>query len=241
MEWDADNFEPAKPIVPIVDIVGGAKLNKWEGEDEEENIKDSWDAEEEETKKVETKVPEKKTKSKLEQKIAERERKQKIENEKMRRKFLEAEENSNMTPEEKKLLQQKLQEEADLEVAKEMLGVDENDEDSIDRMNPKSKEDFVVFEQALQKKIQSFSKSDHYSDFIEELIRNLSVTLSMNDLRKLKASVDNMSAEKLKAEKGDKNKKNKGKGKAKLRLDNSTIPDYNEFSAYTVDDYEEFM
>jgi len=94
----------------------------------------------------------------------------------MRRKFLEAEENSNMTPEEKKLLQQKLQEEADLEVAKEMLGVDESDEDSIDRMNPKSKEDFIVFEQALQKKIQSFSKSDHYSDFIEELIRNLSVT-----------------------------------------------------------------
>lgn len=93
----------------------------------------------------------------------------------MRRKFLEAEENSNMTPEEKKLLQQKLQEEADLEVAKEMLGVDE-DEDSIDRMNPKSKEDFAVFEQALQKKIQSFSKSDHYSDFVEELIRNLSVT-----------------------------------------------------------------
>jgi len=159
----------------------------------------------------------------------------------MRRKFLEAEENSNMTPEEKKLLQQKLQEEADLEVAKEMLGVDESDEDSIDRMNPKSKEDFIVFEQALQKKIQSFSKSDHYSDFIEELIRNLSVTLSMNDLRKLKASVDNMSTEKMKAEKGDKNKKNKGKGKAKLRLDNSTIPDYNEFSAYTVDDYEEFM
>lgn len=103
-------------------------------------------------------------------------RKQKIENEKIRRKFLEAEENSNMTPEEKKLLQQKLQEEADLEVAKEMLGVDEGDEDSIDRMNPKSKEDFAIFEQALQKKIQSFSKSDHYSDFIEDLIRNLSVT-----------------------------------------------------------------
>lgn len=45
----------------------------------------------------------------------------------------------------------------------------------------------------------------------------------MNDLRKLKASVDNMSTEKMKAEKGDKNKKNKGKGKAKLRLDNSTV------------------
>jgi len=45
----------------------------------------------------------------------------------------------------------------------------------------------------------------------------------MNDLRKLKASVDNMSTEKMKAEKGDKSKKNKGKGKAKLRLDNSTV------------------
>lgn len=94
----------------------------------------------------------------------------------MRRKFLEAEENSNMTPEEKKLLQQKLQEEADLEVAKEMLGVDEGDEDSIDMMQPKSKEDFIVFEQALQKKIQSFSNSDHYSLFIEEFIRNLSAS-----------------------------------------------------------------
>ncbi|XP_050423269.1 eukaryotic translation initiation factor 3 subunit J [Adelges cooleyi] len=241
MEWDADNFEPPKPVIPV-EIVGGAKLNKWEGEDEEENIKDSWDAEDVEPKKTETKVPEKKTKSKLEQKIAERERRQKIENDKIRRKFLEAEENSNMTPEEKKLLQQKLQEEADLEVAKEMLGVDEGDEDSIDRMQPKSKEDFALFEQALQKKIQSVSKSEHYSEFIEELIRNLSVSLSMNDLRKVKATVDNMSIEKMKAEKGDKSKKNKGKAKAKLRLDNSSIQNYDEFSAYTVDDdFDEFM
>lgn len=54
-------------------------------------------------------------------------------------------------------------------------------------------------------------------------INNYIILVSMNDLRKLKASVDNMSAEKLKAEKSDKNKKNKGKGKAKLRLDNSTV------------------
>lgn len=45
----------------------------------------------------------------------------------------------------------------------------------------------------------------------------------MNDLRKLKGTVDNMNIEKMKAEKGDKNKKNKGKGKAKLRLDNSAV------------------
>lgn len=45
----------------------------------------------------------------------------------------------------------------------------------------------------------------------------------MSDLRKLKATVDNMNIEKMKAEKGDKSKKNKGKGKAKLRLDNSAV------------------
>lgn len=45
----------------------------------------------------------------------------------------------------------------------------------------------------------------------------------MNDLRRIKATVDNMCIEKMKAEKGDKSKKNKGKGKAKLRLDNSTV------------------
>lgn len=49
------------------------------------------------------------------------------------------------------------------------------------------------------------------------------VLVSMNDLRRIKATVDNMCIEKMKAEKGDKSKKNKGKGKAKLRLDNSTV------------------
>lgn len=49
------------------------------------------------------------------------------------------------------------------------------------------------------------------------------ILVSTTDLRKLKATVDNMSIEKMKAEKGDKSKKNKGKGKAKLRLDNSTV------------------
>lgn len=51
------------------------------------------------------------------------------------------------------------------------------------------------------------------------------VVVSATDLRKLKMTVDNMSIEKMKAEKGDKSKKNKGKGKAKLRLDNSTVSD----------------
>jgi hypothetical protein len=35
-----------------------------------------------------------------------------------------------------------------------------------------------------------------------------------------------MSIEKMKAEKGDKNKKSKGKGKAKLRLDNCAVSFY---------------
>lgn len=55
---------------------------------------------------------------------------------------------------------------------------------------------------------------------------NCIFSVSINDLRKLKGTVDNMNIEKIKAEKGDKNKKNKGKGKAKLRLDNSSVSNF---------------
>lgn len=55
---------------------------------------------------------------------------------------------------------------------------------------------------------------------------NFIVLVSISDLRKLKATIDNMTIEKMKAEKGDKNKKNKGKGKAKLRLDNCMVSLY---------------
>ncbi|XP_073966299.1 eukaryotic translation initiation factor 3 subunit J-like [Choristoneura fumiferana] len=65
--WDAENFEPKLPTTLT-------SSNKWEGEDEEEIVKESWEDEEEE-KKDEEKLPPPppKPKKKIADKIAEKE------------------------------------------------------------------------------------------------------------------------------------------------------------------------
>ena len=44
--WDDEDFEPAIPVAPP------ALVDKWEGEDEEEEVKDSWEQIGDEQKKV---------------------------------------------------------------------------------------------------------------------------------------------------------------------------------------------
>merc|ERR1712189_41599 len=110
-EWDADDYEIPAPITVKVS-------DKWEGEDEEEPVKDSWEDEENEKNQVSTPAPvapSKKKGKKLEEKIAERKRKAKEEAEQKRMSRQE-----NMTPEERladKLYRQKLVEESDFEMA----------------------------------------------------------------------------------------------------------------------------
>lgn len=107
-----------------------------------------------------------------------------------------------MTPEQiqaEKLRRQKLQEESDFEVAKEMLGnlirrtlisfYDDFDqlyfypydllgltdeELCVDRFNPRTKEEFVEFKDALCKKILLYKKSDYFPFFVEEFVRDIS-------------------------------------------------------------------
>ncbi len=43
----------------------------------------------------------------------------------------------------------------------------------IDKMMPVTKEDFENFEKEVAEKINSFSSSEHYPEFIEKLIRRL--------------------------------------------------------------------
>ncbi|XP_049762605.1 eukaryotic translation initiation factor 3 subunit J [Schistocerca cancellata] len=240
-EWEAENFD-VKQIRPTTTV----KLNKWEGEDEDEDVKDNWEDEEEEEKKdVEKQEPVKPVQSKkpqknLQEKIAEKERQQR--EEALRKAQAKEALNKPMTPEElqaEKKRQQKLQEEADLLVAMETFGVKETVSTGIDGMNPDSKEEFDQFREALCKKINHYSKSPHFPEFAEELIRNICVNLSSTDLKKLKNTIENMFLEKSKIEKGDKAKK-KGKGKAKLRVegDNTIV---NEYSAYADYDYDDFI
>ncbi|XP_044735352.1 eukaryotic translation initiation factor 3 subunit J [Chrysoperla carnea] len=236
-DWDSENFE-AKSVLPNVPVVA----NKWEGEDEEDEVKESWEDEEEEKRDVEKVEVKSKPKPKkaLADKIAEKER-QRLEE--LERKQKERE--SEMTLEEKlaeKLRRQKLQEESDLQLAKETFGINVVNEStkSLDSMNPQTQEDFIEYADAISKRVQTFNKSPEYVTFVEDLIRNICVSLSSTDLKKLKTTIDTIFQEKQKVEKGEKSKKNKGKGKAKLKIegDNSHL---NEYSVYQDYDYDDFM
>nr|XP_055059471.1 eukaryotic translation initiation factor 3 subunit J-B [Misgurnus anguillicaudatus] len=249
--WDADNFEP---IAPIRDAAG--RLDRWEGEDEEEDVKDNWDEEEEEEKKkVEeikpvVKPPEKK---KLSAKIKEKENLQKKKQEELQNN--ETEINETLSPEEQlaeKLRVQKLQEEADLELAREAFGIDSvntvnntNNVSGIEAMCPSSKEDFVAFEKLLKDKITQFEKSVHYSSFLESLFRDLCISLEVDDLKKISSALSVLLTEKQKQEKEKKANKKKKKGvvpggglKANMK---DTFDDYGAFDGGYGNEYDDFM
>ncbi|CAJ1049755.1 eukaryotic translation initiation factor 3 subunit J-B [Xyrichtys novacula] len=244
-DWDAENFEPEEPIKKA------AVIDKWEGEDEEEDVKDNWDDEEEEDEskkgegtKTETKVSEKK---KLSEKIKEKENRLKKKQQELKEKELQ-EKQEDLTPEEElamKLRAKKLQEDSDLELAKDAFGVSStsNSVTGIDAMCPSSKEDFTEFEKLLKEKISQFEKSVHYSSFLDSLFRELCISLEVDDLKKISNSLSVLLSEKQKQEKQNKGKKKKkgvvpgGGLKAQMRDD----LDYAEFDGGYAQDYEDFM
>ncbi|KAK3510279.1 hypothetical protein QTP70_032703 [Hemibagrus guttatus] len=246
--WDAD-FEPNEPIKSAAGM-----QDRWEGEDEDDDVKDNWDDEEEEEKKVEEKKTEVKVpvKKKLATKIKEKENeKEKKEEEELRKRLQETQAESQLTPEEQaaeKLHLQKLQEESDLALAREVFGVDPtttNSASGIEAMCPSTKEDFVVFEKSLRDKITQFEKSVHYSSFLESLFRELCISLEVEDLKKINNSLSVLLSERQKQEKekakGTKKKKKiilAGGGlKAKMKDD---FDDYGGFDG-NYNDYEDFM
>lgn len=241
-DWDADNFEPEEPIKKA------AALDKWEGEDEEEEVKDNWDDEDEEEEKkvevtkIETKVSEKK---KLSEKIKEKENRLKKKQQELKNM---QEKEADLDPEEQlaeKLRVKKLQEDADLELAKDAFGISStsNSVTGIDAMCPSSKEDFTEFEKLLKEKISQFEKSVHYSSFLDSLFRELCISLEVDDLKKISNSLSVLLSEKQKQEKQNKGKKKKkgvipgGGLKAQMRDD----LDYAEFDGGYAQDYEDFM
>ncbi|XP_038670017.1 eukaryotic translation initiation factor 3 subunit J-like, partial [Scyliorhinus canicula] len=215
---------------------------KWEGEDEEEDVKDNWDDEEEEKKpQVGAKTSEKK---KLSDRIKEREEKEKQLKKRKQEalKNLEKAEPVELSLEEQlaeKLRLAKLQEQADLEVAKDTFGMNSVMQFGIDSMCPSTREDFTEFGRLLKEKITQFEKSVYYVDFLETLLRDISISLEVDDLKKLNNSLTSLSSEKQKQEKQSKGKKKKkapvlaGGFKANLKND---LDDY----GYTPD-YDDFM
>ncbi|XP_037603239.1 eukaryotic translation initiation factor 3 subunit J-B isoform X2 [Sebastes umbrosus] len=211
-------------------------------------LKDNWDDEDEEgdAKKAQMKKDAKVSdKKKLSEKIKEKENRLK---KKLQEQLKKEEEDEELTHEEQqaeKLRVQKLQEDADLELANDAFGVSStsNSVTGIDAMCPSSKDDFTEFEKLLKEKISQFEKSDHYSSFLDSLFRELCISLEVEDLKKVTNSLTALLSEKQKQEKQNKGKKKKkgvvpgGGLKAQLRDD----LDYAEFDGGYAQDYEDFM
>lgn len=113
--WDADDYEPPAPGKAAV-----AATDKWEGEDEDDDVKDAWDADsDDESSKQEDKpasataaAATNKKKAKLRSKIALKE-------------AAEAQADEDLTPEEKaseKLRAMKMEENAQMSLTRDMLG-----------------------------------------------------------------------------------------------------------------------
>uniref|UniRef100_A0A673K4V1 Eukaryotic translation initiation factor 3 subunit J n=1 Tax=Sinocyclocheilus rhinocerous TaxID=307959 RepID=A0A673K4V1_9TELE len=235
-DWDVENFEPSEPIRS-----GAGQLDRWEGEDEEEDVKV-------------LKPPEKK---KLSDKIKEKEILQKNKQDELKNKMEKTVSETLSTEEQhaEKLRLKKLQEEADMELAREVFGVDPaaanasttvittNNASGIEAMCPSSKDDFVAFENLLKDKITQFEKSVHYSSFLESLFRELCISLEVDDLKKINNSLSVLLGEKQRQEKKANKKKKKGVvpgGGLKATMKDD-FADYAGFDDGYGNDFDDFM
>lgn len=215
-EWDKSKF-------PNV-----ARADKWEGEDEEDDIKDNWDDEEEEAEKIakENAVqpvvakPQKNVKKKQLTKIKEKEIQ---------------EEERELTEEEK----QRLQEESDLMLAKEAFGDDNDSKNgaSLSDISLSTKDDFDAFKRALVTKLVAVEKSAHYVAFLETLFRELCASLEADDIKRISGSLSALFNEKIKAQKAGTKPKKKGKGFS-LKVERNEV-DFD--TGNDGGDYDDFM
>jgi len=241
-DWDADDFEPDVPATVTVAKV----TDKWDGEDEDDDVKDDWEAsseeEDEEKKKEEENKPVKvKKKKTLAQKIAEKE----AAAEEARLEALAAEEED--TPEARlaaKMKQQRLAEEGDRELFKDLVGGVENNlaAGAIDNMMPETKAEFDDFGKKVAEKFASLEGSDHFQDFAANFIEILCRDhLQVATLKKVKQSADAFHSAKLKEEKA-KGKTAAGKKpekKATLKMGRGN--DHMSVAGGGYDDMDDFM
>ncbi|XP_075178571.1 eukaryotic translation initiation factor 3 subunit J-like [Anomaloglossus baeobatrachus] len=189
--WEADDFIPEEPVLKGGPLIGKVR---WEGEDKEEEVKDNWDDEKEAENKQEPekivvqKVPENK---KLQEKIKEKEKLTKNKQEEMKKRLEGTEGPVNLLPNEQKaekLRLKKLQEDAELELAKEAFGV--GSIAGIDAMNPSSRDDFTEFGKLPKEKITQYENSLYYPPFLETLVRDICISLELDDLKKISNSLN---------------------------------------------------
>ncbi|KAL3181404.1 hypothetical protein MRX96_036956 [Rhipicephalus microplus] len=208
-DWEKEDYEP--PSFAKKPAVG----DRWEGEDEED-VKDNWDDEDEEKEATPpaeaslTAVAPKKKKP-LSQIIQEKEERRRREAEEKRAR--EEQQRAALTPEEEqaeKLRRQRMQEEADLQLAKEAFGLTESD--GIDSLQPVTRDDFDNLRKALATKLTACERSPHYMGFLDDLLRDLSLNMEPEDVKRLSSSLNAVANEKVKQQKLKHKKKGSKKG-----------------------------
>ena len=86
-----------------------------------------------------------------------------------------------------KLKKKQQDEKESLELAMDMMGVSSPvpSGSGIDAMVPDSKDDFEKLQKAISEKVQSLSGSSHYNDFVEDIIKDLSLDRKFSNLKKI--------------------------------------------------------
>jgi len=132
-----------------------------------------------------------------------------------------------------KLEKQRLMEESDLILAKEAFGVSSEGLD----VNLASKDDFDAFKKILVEKLSSVERSPYYVPFLENMFRELCVTLEPDDIKRISGNLNALFNEKVKAQKIAKPKK-KGKGYTlKMERNDVDFDDGGELG----NDFDDFM
>ncbi|KAF0373781.1 translation initiation factor eIF3 subunit [Gigaspora margarita] len=241
-DWEGDSDEVSVPIAFPV-------KKKWANEDvDEDQIKDSWDIASSEDEEDKANPPKeetpKKKKATIAQKIAEKEqkRKQAAEERERRKQNYSEEEDSELDFLEKKKRDAKAVIEADLENAEGMfkgVTIRETEGSPLDRIDPKTKEEFDEFSNLLVERIRKHEKQGLYVNFINGFVRELCSSLKDVDIRKVSSTLATVANEKAKAVK-EAHKTKKKKAKPSLQAGKDDILDTADYGNYD-DDYDDFM
>ncbi|KAI9347411.1 translation initiation factor eIF3 subunit-domain-containing protein [Zopfochytrium polystomum] len=215
--WDDEEEDAPSPAVRGIPL---KVKSQWEDEEEDDsNVKDSWDADDDDEarpaaapatspKPATAALPPKKKKGSLKEKILEKEKK------KAELAARLAEEVIEESPEERKRREERSIRESDEQNAKDLFGVSDplpvETSSFLDTMKPSTKEEFDKFNRLLVEKLSSFEKSIHFSYFVENLTRDLAVSLTVDDVKRIGSSLTILANEKQKASKPSAAKKKGG-------------------------------
>lgn len=238
--WDDEDFEPSE---------ASNSMNQFEGEDvDDDDIKDNWDDDDEEEKKEEVKQEPKPVKKKktIAEKIKEKEEKAKQEKlarmEEMKRM---EEDDKDLTPEEQleeKLRRQRLQEESDLELAKDAFGVtDIPGQKTIDNFLPSNKDEFLELSNMIVQKLAKLELCSDYQLFLETLIRDCCAGLEAEDIKRISTILNSLVNEKQKLNKVAKGKKKTGAASKKTLASGKGVKDDMDYDDGYYNEFDDFM